>query len=112
MSAMSLKEVADMIAETKLPNAYYEFPDDTEQAPPFICFFYPTATDIFADNSNFVRKCRLVVELYTDNKDVTQEAVVESVLKSHELTFAKDETYIAAERMYQVVYEMEVIINE
>ena len=111
MSAMSMKDVADMIAETKLPNAYYEFPDDTEQAPPFICFFYPTSTDIFADNSNFVSKRRLVVELYTNNKDVTQEAVVEDVLKTHDLTFAKGETYIASERMYQVVYEMEAILS-
>ena len=112
MSAMSNKEVADMIAEIDLPFAYYQFPDDTEQSPPFVCFLYPDDTDVFADNSNYICKRRLVVELYTDNKDFTLEATVEGVLASHDLTFAKGETYIASERMWQVTYETEVIIDE
>lgn len=108
---MTYKEIADMIAEIGLPNAYYEFPDNTEQNPPFVCFYFPESDDFFADNQNYVGIRRLFVELYADNKDFTLESTVESVLSSHGFTFRKSEEYITSERMLQTLYEMEVIIN-
>lgn len=108
---MTYKEIADMIAEIGLPNAYYEFPDNTEQNPPFVCFYFPESDDFFADNQNYVGIRRLYVELYADNKDFTLESTVEGVLRSHGLTFRKSESYITSERMLQTLYEMEVIIN-
>ena len=108
---MTYKEIADMIAEIGLPNAYYEFPDNTEQNPPFVCFYFPESDDFFADNQNYVGIRRLFVELYADNKDFTLESTVEHVLTSHGLTFRKSEEYITSERMLQTLYETEVIIN-
>ena len=108
---MTNKEVAEMVAEIGLPYAYYEFPDDTEQVPPFVCFFYPDDDDFMADNENYVNIRRLVVELYSDEKRFDLEDTVKSVLNSHGLTFAREETYISAERMWQVTFDMEVIIN-
>ena len=40
---MTRQEVAQMIAEMGIPYAYYQFPHGTEQAPPFVCFFYSQA---------------------------------------------------------------------
>ena len=37
---MTYQEIAQMIESIGLPYAFYQFPDDTEQAPPFICFLY------------------------------------------------------------------------
>ena len=109
---MTFKEVSDMVKSIGLPYAYYEFPDGTDQAPPFVCFFFPESDDFFADNQNYVGIRRLYVELYTDNKDVQQEITVESVLISNNLTYRKVEEYIDSEKMWQITYEMEVIINE
>lgn len=106
----SEQKIADMIDEIGIPYAYYEFPDGTEQAPPFICFLFPESTDLYADDSNYVRKRRLVVELYTDDKDFALEATVEAKLAKYGLTFAKAENHIASERMWQISYEMEVIL--
>lgn len=108
---MTLKEVSDMIATIGLPYAYYEFPDGTQQEPPFVVFFYPGSDDFFADNQNYVGIKRLYVELYTNEKDFDKEAAVESVLSSNDLTYRKVETYIGAERMFQITYETEVIIS-
>lgn len=108
---MTYKEVADMIAETDLPFAYYEFPDGTEQAPPFICFYFPDDANFFADNTNYVDKKRLIVELYTDEKDFALESTVEAALKGAGLTYRRSESFIKSERMYQILYEMEVIID-
>ena len=109
---MTFKEVSNMVKSIGLPYAYYEFPDGTEQTPPFVCFFFPESDDFFADNQNYVGIRRLYVELYTDNKDVQQEITVESVLVSNNLTYRKVEEYIDSEKMWQITYEMEVIINE
>ena len=109
---MTYKEVADMVATIGLPYAYYEFKDNTDREPPFVCFFFPESDDFFADNQNYVFKRTLYIELYTDDKDFEKEALVEGVLASNNLTYRKVEQYIEAERMWQITYEMEVIINE
>ena len=108
---MTHKEISDMIKAIGLPYAHYELPDNTEQEPPFICFYYPDSDDLYADNVNYVGIRRLYVELYTDEKDFEQEAAVETALNSNGLSFRKSELYIDSERMYQITYSMEVVIS-
>lgn len=109
---MTFKEVSTMLSGVGIPTAYYQFPDDTAQQPPFICFFYPNSNDVLADNSNYQKVEHLVIELYTDNKDFTLEASVESVLAQNGLVYTRDETYLDSERMFEVIYETDVIITE
>lgn len=107
---MTYKEIAQMIESIGLPYAYYQFPDDTQQAPPFICFLYDY-DDIYADDSNYVKRVVLTVELYTDTKNIPLESAVEAVFDENELPWSKAATYIDSERMWQTSYSMEVCIN-
>lgn len=109
---MTYQEVATMVAETGFPTAYYQFPEGTEQATPFICFYFSENNDMLADNSNYQKIEHLIIELYTDNKSFTAEAAVEQVLSDHDMVWTRSETQIDSERMYEVVYEMDVIITE
>lgn len=109
---MTYREVASMVSEIGLPYAYYQFPDGTQQEPPFVCFLYTNSEDFYADNSNFAAIRPLTIELYTDNKDFTLEGTVESVLSSYGLPYRKTETYIESERMYQISYAVEILITE
>lgn len=109
---MTTQEVASMVASVGIPTAYYQFPDNTGQEPPFICFYYPGDNDFKADNINYAKINRLIIELYTDSKDFALEAAVEQVLKDNELAFIRNETYIDSERMYEVIFETQVIITE
>lgn len=108
---MTFKEVSQMIQGIGLPYAYYQFPDNTGQQPPFICFFYPNNNDVLADNSNYQKVEHLAIELYTDNKDFTHEAAVEAALSEHDLVWSRSEEYIDSERMFLVVYETDVVIT-
>ena len=108
---MTTKEVATMIASMGLDYAYYQFDEGCGQQPPFIVFYYPNNTDFIADNSNYVKKCPLVIELYTDNTDFATEATVEGVLASNGFVYSREEAYIDSERMYEVRYQTEVILN-
>lgn len=108
---MTTQEIAKMIEEVGVPYAYYQFTNATAKPCPFICFYYADSDDMSADNVNYVKVRRLVVELYTDNKDFELENTVETVLNNHGLFYSKSEIYIDSERMYEVIYESEVIIN-
>lgn len=108
---MTYKEVATMVASIGLPFAYYQFPEGTAQQPPFVVFFYTHSDDVYADDQNYQRIVTLNIELYTDEKDFEKEASLEEVLKNNNLTYYKEENYISNESMWQIAYEMEVLIN-
>lgn len=108
---MTRKQVANMISGIGVPYEYYQFPEGTDQATPFICFYYPRSDDFIADDSNYTKIDQLVIELYTDNKDFALEETVESVLKNNNLVYVRDSSYLDDERMYMTVYQTGVIID-
>ena len=108
---MTYKEVATMISEVEIPYAYYQFSEGTAQPCPFIVFYYPGRDDFIADDQNYSLVTRLIMELYTDDKDFELEAAVEGVWSSHGLVFTKSENYIDSEKMYQIIYETEITIH-
>lgn len=108
---MTYTEVATMVKSIGLPFAYYQFPEGTGQAPPFVVYFYSESNDVFADGTNYQKKPVLNIELYTSEKDFETEAVVEKILNDNGLTYYREENYIDSEKLYQIAYEMEVIIN-
>lgn len=109
---MTYKQVKTMIAGFGLPYAYNQFPNGTEQTPPFICFMFDNSSDdLMADNMNYQAIRPLTIELYTDTKDFEKEATIETALKSAGLSYVRDETYIESERMFQITYDTEVIID-
>lgn len=108
---MTYKEIDNIISSIGFPYAYYQFPNKTAQAPPFICFYYPQINDLYADMTNYQRITELVIELYTNNKDFAAEATVEQALAAAGLTYGKAETYIDSEQLYEVIYGMGVVIT-
>lgn len=108
---MTYKEISDVIKTLNIPYAYYQFPEGTAQPCPFICFYYPERTDVFADDKNYKEKTQLVVELYTDTKDFATETAVETALSSAGFSYSKFEAHIDSENMWQITYEMEVYLD-
>lgn len=106
---MTLKEVADLIASFNLPWRYSHFSQTPN--PPYVVYFYPSENDVYGDNSNYVNKRQLFVELYTKAKDATTEATIESALKSAGLTWYKQTDFLNDEKLFSTTYEMEVIIH-
>lgn len=108
---MTYEQIATMVAEMGYPNAYYQFERARAKEPPFICFYYPEIDDVYADDSNYQRIVGLTVELYTRKKDFAAEDAVENILQTHGIPYDKNEEYIEDEQLYEVIYEMEVLIN-
>lgn len=108
---MTYAEISQMISAVGVPYAYHHFEEGSGQQPPFITFYYQGDNDFIADNINYQAIRPLTIELYTDNKDFTLEAAVESVLTANDLTFSRSEIFIDSEQMYMVTYNTEVLIN-
>jgi hypothetical protein len=108
---MTYQEVSSMVQSFDLPFAYYQFPEGTGQAPPFVVFFFSQIDDVYADDSNFQRIVVLNIELYTAEKDFQKESEIEAILKTNNFTYYKEENYLDSEKMWQIAYEMEVLIN-
>lgn len=108
---MTYQQVATMVASIGVPYAYYQFPEGTAVAPPFVCFYFEGSDDLYADDKNYQKIRPLTIELYTDNKDFSLEATVEGILTSNGLTYARNESWIESERMNMVAYTADVIIT-
>lgn len=108
---MTQQEVYQMMKEVEVPAAYHHFEEGQSPDPPFIVYLYPRSDNFSADGIAYQEISKLDIELYTDRKDPEMESRIETVLKKHELFYEKTENYLDTEKMYEVLYEMEVLIN-
>ena len=106
---MTLEEVATMVNSIGYPCRYSHTSETL--TPPYVMYYYPAENDPHADNSNYVNKRQLFIELYTKTKSDTAESAVESALRSGGLSWYKQTDFLNDEKLFQTTYEMEVLIN-
>ena len=109
---MTYAEIMSILSEMNLPFAYDHFAEGESPTPPFLVFLFPRSDNFGADDIVYKKINVLHIELYSDTKAPDVEQQVEAVLSSHGLFYNKNEVWIAEERLYEVLYEMEVIQNE
>lgn len=108
---MTSKDAYQMTRSMGMPTAYHHFEEGQSPDPPFVVYSFPGTDNFSADGIVYQAVNRLDVELYTDKKDLKAEQRVEAVLRERGFFYGKTETYLASEKMYEVLYEMEVLIN-
>ena len=106
---MSYDQILTMLREMKLPIAYDHFAEGESPAPPFMVFLFPSSDNFAADGRVYQRIDVLHIELYTDRKQPKLETKVETVLYRHGFFYEKSEVWIEKERMYEVLYSMQVV---
>jgi len=105
---MSHEEVLKMVGEMRLPFAYDHFTEGESPEPPFLVFLYPKADNFPADGIAYYKINQLDIELYTDLKRPELEETIEAVLLKYGIFYGKSEVWIESEKLYEVLYEMEV----
>ena len=105
---MSYEEITAMLAESGLPFAYHHFAEGESPEPPFLVYLIPGSNNFSADGIVWLKVKQLDIELYTDRKDPVREEKLEAVLDAHGLFYNRTETWIESEKMYEVLYELEV----
>ena len=109
---MTYEQIAMMAEETNLPVAYDHFQEGESPDPPFLIFLFPSSDNFSADGQVYVKIDELHFELYTDKKQPDVEKEVEAVLDRHGIFYDKSEVWIPDERLYEVLYSMEVLKDE
>lgn len=105
---MTLEELAGMLEETGFPFSYDHFAEGESPDPPFICCLLPGSDNFAADGRVYFRISEVRIELYTDRKDSGAEALVETVLDNAGIFYNKSEAWIQSEKLYEVLYSMEL----
>jgi len=98
-----------MLEEVGLPLAYDHFAEGESPEPPFLVFLYPGTDNLFADDTVYQKINELNIELYTDAKDPETETQIENILIAHALLYEKSEVWIESEKMYEVLYQTQII---
>lgn len=105
---MTYEEINEMMQEIGMPFAYHHFSEGESPNPPFTIFLSPGENTFGADNLMYFSFKQLNIELYTDEKSPETEERVEEVLLQHNLYYTKSETWIESEKLYEVLYQLEV----
>lgn len=112
---MLIADINTMLGQTGLPKTYYSWPEDDPAHPvpplPYIVWYFPNTDNFAADDRVYSHIEALNIELYTRTKDFETEAAVEAVLAAHGIVWNRQESWIESEKMYEVLYTTEVIIN-
>ena len=106
---MTLKEIVEFVASIatslEIPYAYDHFSSPTN--PPFLAFLIER-DDFIADDTNYQKIVRLIIEFYSDNKEPEMEETIESLLLT---PYTVESTYLDTEKLYMTTYEMEVCLS-
>lgn len=106
---MTHENIVTMLEEANLPLAYDHFAEGESPDPPFLVFLFPGTDNVFADNRVWQKVNRLNIELYTVEKNPETEERIEDILDSYEIPYEKTEVWIESEKMYEVLYQTEII---
>jgi len=106
---MTLAELADLLRSTGYPVAYSHFSGDNIPPPPFITYREDSSANFFADGCTYKKIRLVVVELYTDKKDLDAEAALEAAFDMNGIPYEATETWIDTEGLFQRIYEIGVV---
>ena len=103
---MKQEELYTLLKSTGLPTVYYQWDDPPEL--PYLIYLFAESDNFGADNVVYYDISNFDVELYSDEKDVDSEATLETLFSENEIYYEKYEEYIESEKMYQVLYEIQI----
>jgi hypothetical protein len=104
---MKLVELKQLLDTVGYPVVYSHF--NNPPNPPYIVYLFDFSSNYFADNKVYRKIDNIQIELYTTKKDQAAEGKLEKVLDDNEIPYEKTETWIDSEKLYQILYEVELI---
>lgn len=101
----------NILKSTGLPVVYHHFEaseNNPPPKPPYIVYLFAYSDNFAADNCVYSKANNYQVELYTIKKEPATEKLVEDAMDGAEIFWDKSETYIESEKLYQVLYEIQI----
>ena len=105
---MTLQELYIELKKLQLPVQYYMFQEGQAPSLPYIIYFNPSEQHANADNLTHIVAKDVIIEVYSEFKDLTIEMKLEELFKELKLQYTFDETYLKDERMYMLIYKLTI----
>lgn len=99
-----MERLISILKEMGIPYAYDHFAEGEAPDPPFLCYLLPKSDNFSADGKVYHRISEVLLELYTDFKDLYSEQQVEMALDAAGIFYNKTETWIDSEKLYEVLF--------
>ena len=61
-----------------------------------------------ADGAVYIKSNRIIVELYTQKKDLAVEKKIEDIFDNAELYYTEENVYLDDEKLFMKIYNLEV----
>lgn len=104
---MDVKVLATALNTLGLPLTYSHFTNPP--TPPYIVYTHAGNDDLMADDANYKEIESYQIELYSDKRDLVSEGLIQSKLKELNLPYSKIPGYIESEKLFQVMYTVQLI---
>ena len=88
--------------------AYNAFPAGMAPELPFICYLETGSGSFAADGVAYHTSHAVAIELYTDTRELTTEALVEAALTDAGLYYDKSVAWLDDEKCFEIIYKTEV----
>lgn len=106
---MTCEDIVAMLAPMNLPLAYHHYAEGEAPELPYLIYVLPNTNNFHADGKVYAKINALDIELYSAIKNPELEAQLEAILDENALCYEKTEDWLTSEKMYECLYEMEVI---
>lgn len=103
---MKLSEFKEKLAVLDLPITYHHWPVGKVPRLPYLIYYRDESGGLQADNYNYYKSSKVVLEFYAADKDLLKEEEIEGLLDDYELPYNAYEQWIEKEKMYEVMYEI------
>lgn len=105
---MTLEELKVLLDETGLPVGYHQWAVGQVPKLPYILYYAKSDNNFFADNEVYLASAEIVIELYSNLKNVLEERKLEKLLNDNKIPFTWYESYLNSERMNLKAYEITI----
>lgn len=106
---MKLSEVYTRLGTLNKPVAYLAF--KSAHNPPYIVYYENGANFHGSDEKNYIKDMTVVIELYSESKDMALERQIEDLFSDVELNKSED-IWIEDENLLMIAYEFTTINKE
>ena len=108
MTLEALKDILEAIPDLRGKIVYRQFKEGSAPALPFVCFYVDNTDNFKADNTVYLPRKNVIIELYTAIKSPATEQLIETALDNAGIPWDYTESYIDSESCYLIAYNVEV----
>lgn len=106
---MTIAELRQLLNQLKISTKYRAFEEGQAPKLPYLLYYEDNDDGTLkADNFNYAPVKNMILELYTDDKDLSLEERLENILNENRIEFDSEEVYIESEQMFEKYYSITI----